>query len=558
MSSHVARYIERGTFVVSVRERVREVVLALWVLAMVSFSWMYAIVQGPNELTRAYLTAALVDDHTISIDRSIQRFGTVYDLASFEGHFYSDKAPGSSVLAAPVYALARWRAAPAPPGPGGAPGSTEAKSASEIVNLARNWLMLPFALLGFCALRGLLRRLGRTSASVDVISVAYSMGCAVLHYSTAFYGHVLVSTLLIVSLWCMARAGLFEHDPVQQDRSAASPIRYFALMVAGLCAGFAGLTEYQATLVAVLFLVPVLALRERRVEATLSFLVGAVPSALLLLAYNKAAFGSPFSLSYQHLVGASLQSLHGSGLAGATWPTRESVIGLLFSAHRGIITTSPWTVFGMVGLLVMRRDSTRSLRLTLTLCTVYLFFAVASSSVWHGGWAFGPRLLIPAMPLLAVAAAYALDAGARYAVVDVVARAFVLFGVIYQQLVQTTFSELPPDLHWPLRESVAPVIRETVLTPNLACKVMPWSQQNLIPLIASLLILGVFISWQRTRPLRDNLVRVAASFLLSGLMLAGLWSIEPNTTPQQQLEFAAWTRTFVPAETSCKVFPPAP
>jgi hypothetical protein len=376
----------------------------------------------------------------------------------------------------------------------------------------------------------------------------------VLHYSTAFYGHVLVSTLLIVSLWCMARAGVFADDSSQRA-STWSPARYVALALSGLCAGFAGLTEYQATLVAVLFLLPVLSLRERRVPATLAFLAGAVPCALLLLAYNKAAFGSPFSLSYQHLVGANLQSLHGNGLAGATWPTRESVNGLLFSAHRGLITTSPWTAFGLVGLLVMGRDSSRSLRLTLTLCTAYLFLAVASSSVWHGGWAFGPRLLIPAMPLLAIAAAYAFDAFARNPVVDTVARAFVIFGVFYQQLVQTTFSELPPELHWPLRETVAPVIRETVLTPNLACKFMAWGQPNLIPLVASLFALSVFIAWPRTEVLRDNLVRVAASFALTGAMFFGLWSIEPNTTPKQQLEFAAWIRSFVPAETSCKPVP---
>ena len=528
------------------RERAREILLALWVLGMVSFSWMYAIVQGPNEQTRAYLTAAIVDDHAIQIDRSLQRFGGVYDLASYEGHFYSDKAPGSSLLAAPVYAIARTRQ------------HTEAASATEIVNLARNWLMLPFALLGFSALRGLLRRLGRSPASVDLISIAYSLGCAVLHYSAAFYGHVLVATLLIVSLWCMARAGMFSSARAWQDTSSARVSRYLTLAAAGLCAGFAGLTEYQATLVAVLFLVPVVCVRERRVEAVLAYLTGAVPCALALLLYNKAAFGGPLQLSYQHLVGASLQSLHGTGLAGATWPTQEAVFGLLFSAHRGIITTSPWIAFGVLGLFTMARAQVRPLHITLSVCVAYLFLAVASSSVWYGGWAFGPRLLIPAMPLLAIGAAYACDALATYPFADSVARAFVIFGVLYQQLVQLTFSELPPELHWPLRESVAPVLRATLVSPNLACKVMPWGQPNIIPIGASLLALSLFIAWPRVRGLRDNLVRGAASLGLVGLMFAGLWHIEPNTTPQQQAEFAGWIRTFVPSETSCKAFPPAP
>ena len=417
--------------------------------------------------------------------------------------------------------------------------------------------MLPFALLGFCALRGLLRRLGRSRASVDLISIAYSLGCAVLHYSTAFYGHVLVATLLLVSLWCMARAGVFSRDRASEGTRASRVSRCLTLAAAGLCAGFAGLTEYQATLVAVLFLVPVFCVRARRVEAVLAYLAGAVPCALALLLYNKAAFGGPLQLSYQHLVGANLQSLHGTGLAGATWPTGEAVLGLLFSAHRGIITTSPWTAFGVLGLFTMARAHVRPLHITLSVCVAYLFLAVASSSVWHGGWAFGPRLLIPAMPLLAViAAAYACDALASYPVADSVARAFVIFGVLYQQLVQLTFSELPPELHWPLRESVAPVLRATLVSPNLACKVMPWGQPNLIPLVASLLALSLFIAWPRVHRLRDNLVRGAASLGLVGLMFAGLWRIEPNTTPQQQLEFAAWIGTFVRAETSCKASPP--
>lgn len=518
----------------TMRKRAREVLLALWLLAMLSFSWMYDAVQGPNEQTRAYLTAALVDDHAIELDRSLKRFGGVYDLASYEGRFYSDKAPGSSLLAAPVYAIAR------------AGQRTEAESAMQIVVLARHWLMLPFALLGFLSLRALLRRLGRSERSIDLVSFAYSMGCAVLHYSTAFYGHVLVATLLVVSLSLMASAGCFDADPQGPIR-----FRFARLVLAGLCAGFAGLTEYQATVVAVLLVVPVLATRERRITATLAYLVGAAPCALALLAYNKAAFGSPFSLSYQHLVGASLQSLHGNGLAGATWPTRTAIFGLLFSAHRGLLVTAPWIALGIVGLWFMARTRMRALWVTLSVCMVYLFLAVASSSVWHGGWAFGPRLLIPAMPLFAIAAAYACDAAARVPALDLVARALVIASVLYQQAVQVTFSELPPELQWPLRESVAPVLRAGIVAPNLACKLWPLGLHNLIPLGVSLALLCLFIAWPRAARLRDSLLRSAGSLALVALMAWSLWRIEPNSTEQQQLDFANWIHGFAIHDPGC-------
>ena len=51
------------------------------------------------------LTRALVDHHTAVIDAYHAGLG---DRSYYHGHYYTDKAPGLSLLAVPVYAMLRW------------------------------------------------------------------------------------------------------------------------------------------------------------------------------------------------------------------------------------------------------------------------------------------------------------------------------------------------------------------------------------------------------------------------------------------------------------------
>lgn len=520
----------------------REIALSAWMLAMLSFSWMYSDISVPNERTRVYLTAALVDDHAIHVDRSLERFGSVYDLASHDGHFYTDKAPGSGLLAAPIYALARLRS------------PADAWTAERLINLIRTWLMIPAGVLGFLLMRRLLRRLGRDEATVGLLSVAYTLGCAVFHYATAFYGHVLVAVLLLGSLCCMASSGVLGARVVPSSRL----VRCAWLALAGLCAGLAGLTEYQATLVAVILVLPVAASTRDRLWGSLAYVAGGLPAALVLLAYNKAAFGGALQLSYHHLVGEALNELHNSGVAGATVPTLDAVRGLLLSPHRGLFITAPWLVFGALGLCVGMPGAPRALWLALLLSVGYLFLAVASSSVWHGSWGFGPRLLIPAMPLLAIAAAYTLDRLRGLWPADVLARGSVVFAIAYQLLVQVTFSEPPPETVWPLQQSVVAVLRAGAVAPNLMCKLRPLGQGNLTPLALSMLGLTAYLVVPREGAWPMRIIRALGSLATACVMMLGLWRIAPPEDPAQQAGWGGWVHEVMLRETSCAAPPPTP
>ena len=72
---------------------VRDLVLGALVWAVLSYAWNFSNLTVPNERTRLYLTVAMVDERTIAVDGPLQRFGHVYDLASFNGRHFTDKAP---------------------------------------------------------------------------------------------------------------------------------------------------------------------------------------------------------------------------------------------------------------------------------------------------------------------------------------------------------------------------------------------------------------------------------------------------------------------------------
>src|SRR5438552_64190 len=90
---------------------------ALLLMLMRLVAYTYGIARGPlsNADARVALTRAIVDDHTLRIDRYAAGLA---DRSAYRGHFYTDKAPGTSLLAVPVYAALRLALPPAFFGPG--------------------------------------------------------------------------------------------------------------------------------------------------------------------------------------------------------------------------------------------------------------------------------------------------------------------------------------------------------------------------------------------------------------------------------------------------------
>src|SRR5947209_8104409 len=300
------------------RSRLGRPALLLMLMAFVAYT--YAIPRGPlaNADTRVALTRAIVDDHTLWIDRYAAGLA---DRSAYRGHFYTDKAPGTSLLAVPVYAALRLALPPAFFGPG----------LFFVVRylLTAAVLSLPAAAFVVLLWRFLLPLLGRRRAAL--LAVGYGFGTMAWALSALLFSHVLAAMSLFGAFMLLYPASV-GRAPVVLWRWAAA---------GGLC-GLAVCLEYPAALVGILLALfathtALRAGRRRALAPLAAFVVvaamGVAPAAL----YNTAVYGNPFSQGYAHLHGdAQFVAGMRHGAEGIGLPDPVALWGITFSPYRGL------------------------------------------------------------------------------------------------------------------------------------------------------------------------------------------------------------------------------
>jgi len=358
-----------------VRSPDRRAAALVFVTLFVSYAWFFQG-GGYNPNSRFALTRALVEGHTLVIDA----YPHTGDWAEFAGHRYTNKAPALSFLAAPVWALLAGDAR-------GEALSKPAWAANLLVNA------LPAALLGvllFFSLGrlGVRERLLRAGAVL-----CYGLGTLAFPYATAFYAHQ------PAAVCGFAAFALLLHAEGTRTRAAW----------AGAAAGLAVTLELSAGLVAATLGLWLLAAEERR-SLCIPYLLGGLPFALALGAYNAAAFGSPFSFWFEH-ANPGVEVRVAGHLFGA--PSPITALELLVLPYRGLLPTSPVLLLALLGWPALRRAQPAAA--TVCAAVPIAFLALVSSfHAWYGGWAPGARYLVPALPFLCLPLAFGLARWPRW------------------------------------------------------------------------------------------------------------------------------------------------
>jgi hypothetical protein len=374
----------------------------LLIAVVLLLSYLYVLPRWADwsQNSRLDLVRALSEQGSVIIDDYVANTG---DYALFEGHAYSDKAPGPAFLALPAALLlqpaldlpivqqslgrlAGSSALGATLNPSGS-GVNNDKIRAFAVLVASTALAvaLPTA-LGALALIVLLRRMGLSDAPAALIILAYGLGTLVAVYGGNFYSHALVASLLVGALAVAAQAYAFPR----------------ALLI-GLLLGWAVISEYPAALpAAAIGLAAVWAWR--RPGALLWMVLGGLPPLLLLAAYDLRAFGTPLPVGYEH--SALWQGQHQTGFLSITYPRAEALWGLTFGLYRGLFVRAPWLLLALPGYLIWwRGGQNRPLWWVALLAPLGLLLFYASSIMWWGGFGAGPRYLVALVPFLALASA---------------------------------------------------------------------------------------------------------------------------------------------------------
>lgn len=363
----------------------REIILALALLLCYGF-----FQQAPvwNEYSRYDLVRALVEDGTTSIDRYQENTG---DKAFYNGHYYSDKAPGTAFLGVPVYQLLTLTS--------GTPAAGSPDQLIAVQALAFGVSGIPTVLLVLLLFRFLRTTVGGGWALV--VSVGYGLGSIAFPFATMFFGHAASAFFLFASFYLLWRSRGVE-------RARWRPV------LAGFLAGWAVLVELSAML-GVLVLVAYAASRTSsmgrwpsRASLRMPALMvagAAIPSGLLL-GYNAVSFGGPLSLGYANLANQGFAEAMGRGILGVTWPSGAVLVELLVGP-RGLVRLAPWFLLAPVGLLAV---GDRKVRPEVLACGAISIVFLAFNAGYYlpfGGWTPGPRFLLPALPFAAVLVALA-------------------------------------------------------------------------------------------------------------------------------------------------------
>jgi len=373
------------------RATVRELVL-VYLMAVVAFGYFAGTWGDGNTNSRLALVKAIAEEHrftidTTQIDREWAPFRTD-DRSTYQGHYYSDKAMGSSLVAALAWAPAHavLRAAGVPDSP-----RTFKVLATFLGSSLACALMAP---LVFAFVTG--RSGPRTAAWV---TAAIVFGTPVFRYSTGLYGHVLAGLL------CM---GAFVIWYEAHRRSRLSLPRTF---VSGLLLGFMIVTEYPTALLALIlgfYILYVLHAQGRLSDwrpygvMAAGFVLALTP----LLYYNLQVYGDPFTTGYQHHATARFAAAHAHGIAGIGWPDPVVLFATTLHPFMGIFWQSPVLLLAIAGWVSARETVDRAAAWC-SLAAISAYIVLLSGYYeWSGGMSYTPRHLIPVYPLFAIPLAF--------------------------------------------------------------------------------------------------------------------------------------------------------
>ncbi len=340
--------------------------------------------RNPNVLSRIALSFAILDEGSLRIDRLAPFLG---DKAQFAGHFYSDKAPGVSLLALPVVAVVKlafqlrgWESGPLiRPVAGGLVFSSRL--------IASVWwasALLSAAAMGVAA-TAMVRlgiRLGATPASATVAALAFAIATPAAGWGTTLFGHALAAALLLIGFARVLAASEAEERACFHDSAVAGFVLGLGLLVE--------FTNAAAVLVIAGFGAWRVIGRPRAGNCLTGAMLGGLAALLPLAIYNATAFGSPLHLAY-----ADAQDFGAMryGVFGIAVPQPRVVFELLAGAARGLLWISPFLVLAPFAYRAAARVLPGDVLAVLVLVPLCFLTLNAGYAYWDGGFSTGPRHL---------------------------------------------------------------------------------------------------------------------------------------------------------------------
>lgn len=413
---------------------------------------------GWTENTRICLTRAMLHEGTFSINSFKEdsldppfEFVNTGDWAFRDGHYYTNKSPGLSIMALPGYALGEaFMRSFAPDDP-----EKQIWWASYMASVST--VALCGALLSVLILHILYRFFGFSAGQSLTLVLLFGTGTLIFGYSTGFYCHT------VSSFCCMLALVLLMH--IKHEGSHNNALK---AVLAGAAASLAVLVEASTLYLMPCFILYLLSCGQDR-KLVIYFLAGCAPAGLFQLYYNWSCFGGPLETSYSHANPAVMFPVNGS-LFGR--PPLRRLLELTILPYRGLFISSPILLMALPGtVLFFLKKRLRAEMLFAAAVSLIFFILIACFHAWYSGSAPGPRYLVPAYPFMFLLTVYAFKKFPR------TYTALALLSVGINLAITIVAINIPGEIRLPLRD----VVLKNIIEGNVSINPVPFSHFDQYP-----------------------------------------------------------------------------
>ena len=311
-----------------------------------------------------------LDTNAIAWTQWVNSPGEVLGAFGTDGQVYSKKGPAPAFLALPWYLL--WL------------GIARLDVALGLLQVTLLWNGVVTALTAVLLWRTA-RRLGYTDVTGVALGLLFGLGTIAWPYANQYFGEPVSALSLLLCF-----AGILAWKQTG---------RWGWALAAGVGAGTAIATVTAHAVIVAIFGGYALAAawqrarstpgQSRRRELLLGAAAFAAPILLaggLLLWYNRARFGDPLATGYHFDTGE-----------GFSTPIWQGLWGQLFSPYRSVFLHTPLFLAGLAGFVpFVRRHRAEGNTVLAAGVTLILFYS--AWWMWWGGYAWGPRFLVPMTP----------------------------------------------------------------------------------------------------------------------------------------------------------------
>ncbi len=395
--------------------------------------------EASNSTARYALTESLVKNGSVFLSENLAQFASP-DIVYYNNKYLSIFTPGVSFIGVPFYFVGNIFGIP---------------------QLATFIAVLLFALFDVFLIAKISKKIGVSSGFGFVGGLIFLFATNALAYSLTFTQHIMTVSILLSAIYC-----------VLSTKNIRNSILFGILCGIGILLDIPNIFLFLPIVLCFL----VLHLKKEETESRLSIrlnwrflaiLVGIIPFVLIFGWYNIATTGSPtklgqtlgrstaFQTQLPEQVASNAATFQDDaprpiGISHLPFSTRAQLDGmytLLLSDERSWLFYCPVIFVGLVGLIVLyRKKETRFFSLMcFAIVGIDILLYAMFTDPW-GGWAFGPRYLIPGAGVLSLGIGAALERYKKNVIALLVFFALFLYSAWVNVLGALTTSSIPPKV----------------------------------------------------------------------------------------------------------------